>query len=251
MAKGKPGADSAVIVTSQVGGKGLIRLATDLYGEPPVFWGRYFTTTAGTNAEYRHLKENRALRLAGIRVLPIARQTKRVGGTEADGSVDAAANAEDILVTFGADYLASQGGEFFVFLDVEGAPSLSAAYWTGWTQTLAAHSADVTDDRVRLLPCVYATHGDAPTWSAVAATAAAGVACQGAWVARWSAAGGCQPLSDWDDALVTPDVPLPCPVLIWQYSDDCHGGGGFDCSQVNPSIDLQTDLLAHLILPPH
>jgi hypothetical protein len=31
--------------------------------------------------------------------------------------------------------------------------------------------------------------------------------------------------------------------MIWQYSDDCHGGAGFDCDDVNPNIDLKSDLL--------
>src|SRR5215470_10217040 len=133
MAKGKPGADSSVIVTSQVMGKGLIDLAKGLFGETPVFWGRYFTSTStGGTVEYRHLKENRILRANGIRVLPIARQTARVDGNEAAGAADASANAHDILATFGADYLKGLGGEFYVFLDVEGAPSLSQAYFTGW-----------------------------------------------------------------------------------------------------------------------
>src|SRR5215472_8240179 len=79
MAKGKPGADSSVMVTNQVEGSGLIALAKALYGEVPIFWGRYFTSTStGGTVEYRHLKENKALRDNNIRVLPIARQTKNV-----------------------------------------------------------------------------------------------------------------------------------------------------------------------------
>ena len=72
MAKGKPGADSSVIVTGMVGDKSLIDAAIALYGEAPVFWGRYFTSTSGGAAEYRHLKENRPLRAHNIRVLPNA-----------------------------------------------------------------------------------------------------------------------------------------------------------------------------------
>ena len=26
----------------------------------------------------------------------------------------------------------------------------------------------------------------------------------------------------------TPAVPLPFPVLAWQYDPECHGGNGFD-----------------------
>lgn len=249
MAKGKPGADSSVIVTSHVMGKGLIDLAKALYGETPVFWGRYFTSTSTSGTvEYRHLKENKALRDNNIRVLPIARQTKNVDGTQDDGSADAESNVNDLITTFGAEYLASLSGEFYMFLDVEGSPSLSQNYYTGWAQTLAAHSASTTGGKVAILPCVYATRGDTTTWSAIAAAVAAGAQCEGAWIARWPIS-GCQPLPDWKDNLVTPPVRIPCPILIWQYADDCHGGAGFDCSETNPSIDLE-DFLNHLILPP-
>jgi hypothetical protein len=250
MAKGKPGADSSVAVTSQIAGKSLIQLASELYGQAPVFWGRYFTSiTRPGDVEYRHLKENRPLRDQGIRVAPIARQTHRVQGTRADGAADALRNAEDYVATFGADYLASQGNRFFVFLDVEGAPSLSQAYYAGWATTLAEHSSAMTDGSVNLVPCVYATQADNPTWAAVAAATAGGVPCGGAWIARWRF-DGCHALEDWDQTVVNPSVPLPCPVLIWQYADDCHGGGGFDCSQTNPALDLDADLLSHLVLPP-
>ena len=250
LAKGKPGADSAAAVTSQIAGKSLIQLASELYGEAPVFWGRYFTSiTQRGNVEYRHLKEDRPLRDKGIRVAPIARQTRRVQGTRADGSADAIRNAADYIATFGADYLASQGKSFFVFLDVEGAPSLSKEYYAGWAATLADYSSAMTKGSVKLVPCVYATQADNSTWAALAAAAASGVICGGAWIARWRFR-GCHALEDWDPKAVNPRVPLPCPVLIWQYADDCHGGAGFDCSQTNPALDLEADLLAHLVLPP-
>jgi hypothetical protein len=250
MAKGKPGADSSVAVTSQVGGTGLIELAKNHFGEAPVFWGRYFTSpaTSGT-VEYRHLRENQPLHDNNIRVLPIARQTRNVGGTVSDGSVDAEQNAEDVIATFGAEYLASQGGQFYLFLDVEAAPSLSSDYYTGWAQTLEAHSASISSDSVSLLPCLYAPRGDTATWQSLANAVESGANCMGAWVARFRVH-GCQPLPDWDDALVQPAIAIPCPVLIWQYSDDCHGNGGFDCSTTNPVIDLQADLLDFLVLPP-
>lgn len=250
MAKGKPGADSSVIVTSQIGGKTLIDLAETLYGEAPVFWGRYFTSrSTGGLVEYRHLKENQPLRDKSIRVLPIARQTRNVGGTVANGSADAASNVDDLLVTFGAEYLASLGGHFYMFLDVEGSPSLTEAYYTGWAQTLTAHSSQQTDGKVQVDPCVYATQSDNATWSAVKSAVSHGAVCRGAWIARWPSH-GCQPLPEWNDATVKPNVAIPCPVLIWQYADDCNGGSGFDCSETNPGIDLRGDLLNHLILPP-
>ena len=250
MATGKPGADSAVLVTSQIGGKNLIELAKDHYGELPVFWGRYFTSTStGGTVEYRHLKENQPLHVNNIRVLPIARQTKRVNGTHADGSADAEDNANDLLATFGVDYLADLNGEIYMFLDVEGSRSLSKAYYSGWAQTLASHSASVTGGRVTISSCVYATQSDNATWSALAAAGAEGTVCKGAWIARWPSH-GCQPLPVWNTNTITPAGGIPCPILIWQYADDCHGGNGFDCSETNPNIDVKQDLLDHLVLPP-
>jgi len=250
MAKGKAGADSSVLVTNEIQGKTLVQLATELFGQTPAFWGRYFTSASTSgNVEYRHLKENSILRQNGIRLLPIARQTRNVNGTQAQGSADAEANAEDLIATFGQEYLASQGGQFLMFLDVEGAPSLSPAYFTGWAQTLSSHSADITSNTVRLLPGVYATRSDDVTWQAVTKCAEQGVQCCGAWIARW-VHHGCAGSDDWQDAKVSPNVQLPCKVLVWQYSDDCWGGAGFDCDQANPNIDLNQELLAKLVLPP-
>lgn len=251
MAQGAPGADSATLVTDQIDGRNLIQLASDLFGRTPAIWGRYFTSVATTGVvEYRHLRENQPLRDAGIRVVPIARQTKNVNGSIADGSADAAANAEDLIETFGADYLASLGGQCVMFLDVEGAPSLTASYYRGWAATLAAHSQEFSNGKVTILPCVYATQGDDATWQAVAAAIGPAVGFYGAWVARWRVR-GCNGLLEWDDTLVRPaSLPSQLKILMWQYSDECHGGGGFDCNQTNPSLDLQQDLLNKCILPP-
>ena len=87
MSKGRPGADSSDLVTSQIGGRTLLDLATETFGEKPSFWGRYFTSAATTGVvEYRHLKEGQLLRDRDIRVLPIARQTKRVWPTPSSTS---------------------------------------------------------------------------------------------------------------------------------------------------------------------
>ena len=110
MAKGRAGADSSNLVTRQIGGKTLVDLATETLGEKPVFWGRYFTSVASTGVvAYRHSREGELLRENNIHVLPIARQTKRVAGTSADGTADAKLNAKDVILTFGADYLKSLG----------------------------------------------------------------------------------------------------------------------------------------------
>ncbi len=207
MATGKPGADSASIVTNQQQGQNLIQLSTQLFNEPPVFWGRYFTSSSTTGVEYSHRKENDILRQHGIRVCPVARQTKHVNGSRDQGAADARANVEDLVNTFGAPYLASQGGTFYLFLDVEGAPSLSLDYYLGWAITIATHSADFTSGAVRILPCVYATQSDNATWQAVAAASAQGVPCHGAWVARWRNDGA----FDLNPGAPTPRPPSRCP----------------------------------------
>jgi hypothetical protein len=248
---GKPAVDSSVPVTTQINGASLLDLAQQLFGETPVLWGRYFTSTAATgNVEYRHLKENQPLRDRGIRVLPIARQTLHVSGSQADGSGDAEANADDLIATFGTDYLASQGEQFLLFLDVEGAPALSASYYFGWATTLMAHSHTSTGGKITILPCVYGVQSDNTTWNNLKEACARGAECHGAWIARWRVRGCSAPLP-FDLSIVSPHVELPCKILLWQYSDDCHGGGGFDCDQTNPDIHLEQDLLSKCILPPH
>ena len=257
MAVGMPGADSSNLVTSQIGGQNLVQLATNLFGgRSPVVWGRYFTSVASTGVvEYRHLQENQALLASNIRVLPIARQTKRVNGSVSDGSADATANAEDLILTFGADYLASQGGQVVMFLDVESTPSLSVPYYQGWAGTLAVHSQNFSNNKVTILPCVYGSHADRTTWEAVVDSVGPGVEFHGAWIARWRVTGchdfSSDPSLQFDDNLVRPQsLPSSFKILLWQYSNDCHGGDGFDCNQTNPSIDLQQDLLNKCVLPP-
>jgi hypothetical protein len=248
MARGFPAADSSSPVSVS-----MVQAAAALFGQTPAAWGRYFTspTTAGT-VEYRHAQENAVLAQYGIRLLPIARQTKDVGGTAAQGTSDAEGNVDDLFATFGADYLASLGGELLMFLDVEGtpasgSPSLALDYYLGWGQTLASASRAASGGRVTVLPCVYARQGDDATWTVLEEAAAQGVPCQGAWVARYYYS-SCA-LTDWDDAIVTPTVAIPCPILLWQYAENCCNGA-IDCSQTNPALDIQTALLQRLILPP-
>ena len=89
-----------------------------------------------------HVNENQPLRGHNIRLLPIAEQAWRVAGSQQDGGADARGNVEDLIETFGVDYLAGIGREFLMFLDVEGSspsdPSLSPAYYAGWAQTLSS-----------------------------------------------------------------------------------------------------------------
>jgi len=249
MAIGSPGADSSNLVTRLIGGKPMVDVAAELLGQMPVLWGRYFTSVATSGlVEYRARRENQALRDRNIRVLPIARQTKHVDGTQADGSADAQLNAEDLIKTFGVSYLQSQGGRFIMFLDVEGTPSLSTDYYLGWARTLVDHSQSFSDGSVTIFPGVYATQGDDTTWRAVAEAGQRGVQSQGAWVARWRVRGCGLPL-EWDPHIVLPRVKIPCEVLLWQYADECHGGDGFDINETNPNIDLE-GILSQCVLPP-
>lgn len=249
MARGLPGADSSIPVTSE-----LIHAAAELLGAAPVFWGRYFTSvsTSGT-VEYRHAVENQPLNRAGIRLLPIARQTGHVNGSVDRGIADGVANAQDFIATFSPEVLASQGGQFLMFLDVEGAPSpsLSQDYFSGWAQGLAQEARAVSGGTVRIMPCVYGTQSDGKTWSAVAAAQSAGVACHGAWIARFHS-GKCT-MGDWEPNIVTPSspTPFPCPILAWQYAGNClTSAGEIDCSQINPNIDVEAQLFAFLVMPP-
>jgi hypothetical protein len=249
MAFGSPGADSSNLVTRLIDGKPMVDVAADVLGQMPVLWGRYFTSVAATGVvEYRANRENQALRDRGIRVLPIARQTKHVDGSQARGSADAQLNAEDLIKTFGVDYLKSQGGKFIMFLDVEGTPSLSTHYYMGWARTLVDHSQSFSDGAVTIVPGVYATQADSTTWRAVAEAGERGVKSQGAWTARWRRH-GCSEMLAWEHDIVYPKIKIPCEVLLWQYADECHGGDGFDCNETNPHLDLQ-GILSQCVLPP-
>ena len=245
MPQGSPAADSSMPVSAS-----LIQATTNFLGATPVFWGRYFTSvTANGGVEYRHAAENQLLNAAGIRVLPVARQTENVGASAAQGAADGAANARDFIVTFGLSVLVAQGGSFYIFLDVEGNPSLSTAYYTGWAQGLAAEAQTLSSGSVQILPCLYGPQGDTTTWSALGAAMNAGAPCHGAWIARYPAGDGAT--IDWSDAEVTPALPspFPVPILAWQYAGNCLNRQ-IDCSQTNPAIDVEGQLLKYLVLPP-
>jgi hypothetical protein len=254
MANGLPGADSATPVTTQFQGQSLIDLTRSHFGATPAFWGRYFSnpTTKG-NVEYRGSLENAALSAAGIRLLPVARQTTRVNGSSADGAADATGNVDDLLATFSASYLVSQGGTFFIFLDVEGtpengSPSMSLDYYTGWAQTVTSHSQAASNNQVTIRPCIYGRALDNITWGVLKTAIANGVDCGGAWSARYLN-NGCTEFPDWNDAFVN-SAAIPCPVLLWQYGGNCLQSGAIDCSQTNPSLDPNATLLNFLIPPP-
>jgi hypothetical protein len=115
---------------------------------------------------------------------------------------------------------------------------------------LVDHSSVFSGGAATILPGVYATQGDNPTWRALEAAAASGVSCEGAWIARWRIRGCAKPLDfDTHMSLVRPSVRIPCDILVWQYADECHGGSGFDCNEINPNIDVHAFLQKCVLLP--
>jgi hypothetical protein len=254
MAKGRPGADSTTQVNESIDGENIIDQAINLFGEVPLFWGRYFKSLRRlSDYEYIHRDESPLLAARRIRVLPIAQQTPNVGGTEQQGGLDAQGNVEDFIASFNADYLAQQGTEFLMFLDVEPSHPLSEDYYLGWAQAVLSHSLSLSNDRFRVVPAVYLNRHDPTTWRAlVRAVDDGGAICGGVWVASYGnpPRPGCTSLIEWDnDAVQPPNLTLPFKVLIWQYTEECHGGDGFDCNETNPNIDLDGDLLSKLIIP--
>lgn len=253
MPKGLSGADSSKLVTRKIGNKTLIDLAEQLYGTTPKVWGRYFKKFGDTDdVQYQHAKEGQALREKDIRVLPLGRQTTHVGGSEAKGREDAIDNVEAVIRTFGAEYLASAGGDFILWLDVEdegASPALSRAYWRGWARTVVEHSRSFTDSGVTLRPGIYCRRGSDASWEAIRHGEQDGTPCAGIWLARWRHE-GCSALLDWDPDIVNTPISLQAPILCWQYANDCHGGDGFDCDEINPDPQLRDFLLARSILPP-
>jgi hypothetical protein len=148
-----------------------------------------------------------------------------VAGTEDQGTLDAVNNVEDFLATFAQDILVAQGGQFLMFLDVEGLPkegnpSLSVDYYTGWAKTLVSHSNELTNNAVTITPCVYARQLDNVTWNNLIAANNNGIGCGGAWVARYPF-NTCD-LPEFDDKFAIPGgLNLPFDVLIWQYAEAC------------------------------
>ena len=221
----------------------LIADAASTLGSAPNFWGRYFTSTStkGTG-EYRHRVENAILNQHQIRVLPVARQTNRVGMTHADGLRDGTANAEDLVATFGGDYLLSLGGRFRIFLDVEGngVSHLANDYYLGWTEGLTQGSPDI-----EIMPCVYGIPGDTKTWNALSQALAEGSRCHGVWLSHPFNAKA-EPIA-WSPLMLAPYQDIPdVPVLLWQYLF----GPTFDRNLVNPDLGDASDFLETLILPP-
>jgi hypothetical protein len=249
MAKGTFGVDTFPSASAA-----LLTTAQALFADPK-FWGRYFKSPGSTApAVYKPAVENVFLHAKNIRVLPIAQQTNNVGSTNPTvADTDAKANCGAIIEAFGADHLASQGDEFLVFLDVEGAGAshLSKEYWTKWSATLVSESKSASGNRFTFNPCVYGRKDDNTTWTALSDACQAGAQCGGVWIFREHLNACSNGFIDWEPAFLTPTVQLPCEILLWQFAEDCPGSTGVDADQTNPNLGPATLILDRLILPPN
>lgn len=233
---------SGVDSLSRVNSNALIQRATSHLGAKPLYWGRYFSGVHFHGVgEYMRAEESRTLHRADIRVLPIGRFTTQVGLGVEEGRRDGQDQAGDLIASFGEDYLASQGGEFYLFLDVEPSDPLSSAYYSGWSQAVESISKKVT-----LLPCVYLNRSDSNTSKALSRAIRAGASCHGLWIANYT--DNRFPRRTFDERLATTATAVDVPTLFWQYAGDIDHSI-FDFSLSNPDEDA-SGILSRLILPP-
>jgi peptidoglycan hydrolase-like protein with peptidoglycan-binding domain len=235
--RGIAGADSLQQVQAT-----MIPEAQKFMGAFPRFWGRYFQGNLNFG-EYRRALENKPLRNAGIRVLPISRQTNRVDETQQIGEQLGTLHARDVLNTFGESYLASQQVDgFYFFLDVEPTDPLSVGFYLGWSTAVIKSST-----RVKFLPAVYLNTADSTTTKNLSSAMKSGAQCHGLWVANY---GNNQALIyPWNKDKARVATPVPCKVLMRQYAGDIKNGL-YDFNQMNPFLDNQELVLKRLILPP-
>jgi len=227
---------------SRVNSNALIQRATGHLGTKPLYWGRYFSGVDFSGAgEYMRAEESRILNRADIRVLPIGRFTTQVGLGIEEGKRDGQDQAGDLIASFGEDYLVSQGGEFYLFLDVEPSDPLSTAYYTGWSRAVEAIS-----QRVKILPCVYLNRSDSTTSRALARAMDNGASCHGLWIANFT--DNRFPRMTFDANHARTATPVDAPVLFWQYAGDIDQSI-FDFNLSNPDADA-SGILSRLVLPP-
>ena len=224
-------------------------------GQTPAFWGRYFYAPGQINSNgqrdsHYSAAENGLLRNSGIRLLPIARQTGRVGTDSATGSIDARNNVDAVFEVFPPAYLAGANPKVFVFLDVEPEVPLDPDYYASWSSTITSYSGQTSGGSVKFKPAIYANTGDEKTWSALARALAGGSVCCGIYVARYYYPDP-KPDHGWQSSILTPSGGVTPPVLAWQYwaSDDgAPPDLNFDTNIASPFHSEV--LLDGLIMPP-
>lgn len=236
----------------------LFDLATrKLDGTTPAFWGRYFNGYHHTDAEYVPI-ETALFSGKNLKLLPLAQQTLKVHGTKADGAQHARVNVQKFIAAMGVEHLAESGGEFVMFLDIEGEekgknPSLSSDYYVGWSTALVSESRARSDGRFVILPGIYARTKDSTTWQALADAQAGGTEpCAAIWVTRQRTGACNRPLVSWnakDASFLRPSGDLGSPVVCWQFAIDCPDGNGVDLDIVNPEPDTMKNFLDRLVTP--
>lgn len=231
----------------------LLALSKALLGEEPAFFGRYFKGPHNPSpVQYQPSQENAFLNAKRLRVLCIARQTNRVGGSSEDGVADAINNMSAIVDAFGASYLKSIGYDPVVFLDTELSdtqPTLSAEYFRGWAGALREQGPIAPGVRLRFTPAIYLNRSDSKAWRALGKAIASGAACHGAWVANYGRRTGAEPPPPWQEAEVTPKPPAisPTALLAWQYAGDYEDVLDFS---VMPGDAVAQQTLDLMIMPP-
>lgn len=242
------GADATHPITDS-----LIELSSRLLGNRPHFFGRYFKGPHNPSPiQYQPQSENEVFARRGLRVLCIARQTNRVGGSFADGVADAVNNMAAIVTAFGASYLASLNTEPLIFLDTELSetqPTLSADYYKGWSTALREQGPIAPGARLVFSPAIYINKGDIKSWRALASSISRGAICYGAWVASYGRRTGAEGPPAWDLSAITPVLsqPLPVDLIAWQYAGDYEDVLDFS---ILPDDDKGAKIIELLIPPP-
>jgi hypothetical protein len=232
----------------------LYNQATQFLTGKPLAWGRYFNGYHTTSAEYL-TSEAALFRTLNLKLLPVAQQTPKVGGTAEDGAANAALDVYKFITRIGADRLAAACAEYVMFLDVEGdpaggSPSMSADYYHGWSTRLIIASREQSGGKFSIVPGVYARTKDVDTWNALLAAEADGAEpCRGVWVTRTHTNACTQPARSWEPDFLTPPVTLNCPVYVWQFAIDCPDGNGIDVDLLNPDDAVRGELLDRLVVP--
>lgn len=252
------GADQSFPIT-----KDCLAVATGALQQAPAFWGRYFKGPGNLEpTQYQPTQEADIFADSHLRILPVARQTTRVGGTQAMGYDDGLRNAAAIMAALGSVSLASNTAGVAVFLDVEPSHSLSADYFTGWSTGLVEAGreklVDFADEiaagkatpgtNVGFIPCIYGHHAADDTWKALSEAVRRGARCDAAWVVYMDA-NPSFPIGPWRAAYTSRFMPAGVRVAICQRILEWKDTRArqYDFNLVNPAF--KDWIIERLVVP--